>query len=169
MLPFMKTMILSSLLALAPVAALAAGPAALGPNGGQYGHWTAATYGQGNDKVCYAFTMAQSSTPPLQGRGKVMLTVSERQTSHDEVSVTSGYDHAKDAKVQMTVGSTAFSFYTQKNVAFAVDGKGAVTAFKIGNSASVESPGPHGHGKVTDQFSLSGFTAAYDAIVHACP
>lgn len=165
----MKTLILSSFLALAPAAALAAGPVALGPNGGQYGQWTAATYGQGNDKVCYAFTVAQSSTPAVQARGKVMLTVSERQNSHNEVSVTSGYDYPHDAKVKLTVNTAAFSFYTQKNVAFAPDGKAAVTAFRIGNTASVTSSAPHGRGLITDQFSLSGFSAAYDAITRACP
>lgn len=164
----MKTILLSSFLAAAPALALAAGPVALGPNGGQYGQWTAATYGQGSDKVCYAFTTPQSSTPAMQGRGKVMLTVSERQGSSNEVSVTSGYDYPRDGKVKLTVGSSVFSFYTQKNVAFAADGKSAVTAFRIANTAKVASSGPHGHDDVTDQFSLSGFSAAYDAIVKAC-
>lgn len=166
MLVRMKTIILSTLLAAAPAFALAARPVALGPNAGQYGQWTAATYGQGSDKVCYAFTMPQSSTPPMQGRGKVMLTVSERQSSSNEVSVTSGYDYPKNAKVKLTVGSSAFSFYTQKNVAFAADGEGAVTVFRIANTATVTSTGPQGD--VTDQFSLAGFSAAYKAIVHAC-
>lgn len=165
----MKTLILSSFLALAPVAALATGPVSLGGNGGQYGQWTAATYGQGSDKVCYAFTIAQSSTPAMQGRGKVMLTVSERQNSHNEVSVTSGYDYPHDAKVALTVGTASFSFYTQRNIAFATDGKGAIGAFRIGNSAAVVSSAPDGHDKVTDQFSLAGFSAAYKAIVQACP
>lgn len=165
----MKTLILSSFLALAPVAALAASPVSLGGNGGQYGRWTAATYGQGNEKVCYAFTLAQSSTPALQGRGKVMLTVSERQGSRNEVSVTSGYDYPHDAKVDLTVGTTPFSFFTQRNVAFATDGLGAIGAFKIGNSAMVVSSAPNGHDKVTDQFSLAGFSAAYKAITQACP
>lgn len=162
----MKTIILSSLLVAAPAFAFAAAPAALGPNGGQYGQWTAATYGQGSDKVCYAFTTPQSSTPAMQGRGKVMLTVSERQSSSNEVSVTSGYDYPKNAKVQLSVGSSVFSLYTQKNVAFAADGKGAVTAFRIANTAVVTSSGPNGD--ITDQFSLTGFSAAYRAIVTAC-
>ena len=169
MLAGMKALIISSLLTLAPGVALAAGPVALGPNGGQYGQWTAATYGQGADEVCYAFTMAQSSTPALQSRGKVMLTVSERQGSRDEVSVTSGYDYPHDATVKVSVGATGFAFYTQKNVAFAPDGSAAVVAFKIGNTATAVSSGPYDHGTVTDQFSLAGFSAAYDAIVRACP
>lgn len=165
----MKTLIVSSLLALVPMAALAAGPVSLGPNGGQYSQWTAATYGEGASKVCYAFTVARHSTPAIQARGKVMLTVSERHGSRDEVSVTSGYDYPHNAIVKLTVGSTGFSFYTQRNVAFAANGRGAITAFKIGNIANVTSSGPNGHGIITDQFSLAGFSAAYKAIVQACP
>lgn len=166
MLVRMKTIILASMLAAAPAFAFAAGPTALGPNAGQYGQWTAATYGQGSDKVCYAFTAPQSSTPAMQGRGKVMLTVSERKSASNEVSVTSGYDYPKNAKVQLTVGNSVFPLYTQRNVAFAADGKGAVTAFRIANAAVVTSSGPQGD--VTDQFSLDGFSAAYHAIVAAC-
>lgn len=167
--PGMKTLILSSLLALAPAAALAAGPVALGPNGGQYGHWTAAVYGQGHDKVCYAFTTAQDSTPAMQGRGKAMLTVSERHDARDEVSVNAGYEYPHDAKVKLTVGSADFPLYTQKDMAFAADGHGAVAAFKIGNAATLAGTAARGQSMVTDTFSLDGFSAAYEAIVRACP
>lgn len=169
MLPGMKTLITASLLALAPVAALAAGPVALGLNGGQYGQWTAATYGKGHDKVCYAFTMAQSSTPAMQGRGKVMLTVSERHDYRDEVSVTYGSDYPRDAKVTLTVGTMNFGFYTQRNIAYALNGGSVIPALKSGNEANIVSTDPHGQNNITDQFSLAGFSAAYDAITHACP
>jgi invasion protein IalB len=165
----MKSLLASCLLALVPAAALAAGPAALGPNGGKYGDWTAATYGSGDAKVCYAFTTAQSSKPAIQSRGKVMLTVSDRKGSHDEVSVTAGYDYPKDAKVKLSVGTKDFDFYSQKNVAFTSAGKDAVAAFRTGSAATAASPGPKGKITVTDQFSLSGFSAAYKAISDACP
>lgn len=165
----MKFLLASSFLALVPVAALAAGPAALGPNGGTYGDWTAATYGSGDAKVCYAFTTVQRTKPAIQSRGKVMLTVSERKDSHDEVSVTAGYNYPKNAKVKLTVGSRDFDFYTQDNIAFTSAGKDAVSAFETGNAAIVTSPGPKGKITVTDQFSLAGFTAAYKAISSACP
>ncbi len=165
----MKFLLASSLLALVPAAALAAGPAPLGPNGGKYNDWTAATFGSGDAKVCYAFTNVQSTKPAIASRGKVMLTVSERKGSDHEVSVTAGYDYPKDAKVKLSVGNQDFDFYTQKNVAFTSSGKDAVAAFEAGNTAIVTSPGPKGKITVTDQFSLSGFSAAYKAISDACP
>ncbi|WP_026440601.1 invasion associated locus B family protein [Acidocella facilis] len=164
----MKRLLATSLLALLPASALAAGPTALGPNGGKYGDWTAATYGTGAAKICYAFTTVQSAKPAIASRGKVMLTVTNRKGSANEVSVTAGYDYPKDAKVKLSVGPQDFGFYTQKNVAFTADGAKAVAAFKSGNDAVVTSPGPKGKITVTDQFSLSGFSAAYKAISDAC-
>lgn len=168
MLARMKALLVSSLLAFAPVAALAAGPVAVGQNGGKSGQWTAAAYGQGADKVCYAFTRVQSSSPVLQSRGKVMLTVSERANAHNEVSVSAGYVYPHDAKVTLTVGNQTFPFYTQHSTAFTSAGDQAVAAFEAANTATFVSPGPHGHGQVTDIFSLDGFSDAYKTIVKAC-
>ncbi len=165
----MKSLLASSLLALLPAAALAAGPSALGPNGGKYGSWTAATYGNGDAKICYAFTTVQNAKPAIKSRGKVMLTVTNRKGSANEVSITSGYDYPKDAKVKLAVGPKSFDFYTQKNIAFTSSGTDAVTAFKSGDAATVTGPAPKGKITVTDQFSLSGFSAAYKAISDACP
>ncbi|MDE2319014.1 MAG: hypothetical protein KGK02_04870 [Rhodospirillales bacterium] len=168
MLPRMKPFLASALLTLLPAAALAAGPAALGPNGGKFGDWTAATYGSGDAKICYAFTAPQSSTPAITSRGKVMLTVTNRKGSPHEVSLTSGYNYPKDATVSIAVGSKSFDFFTQNNVAFTSSGVDAVAAFEAGATATATGPGPHGH-PVTDQFSLSGFSGAYKAITAACP
>lgn len=168
MLARMKALLVSTLLAFAPVAALAAGPVAIGQNGGKSGQWTAAAYGHGADKVCYAFTRVQSSSPDLQSRGKVLLTVSERAHAHNEVSVNAGYVYPHDAKATLTVGNQTFPFYTQHSTAFTTAGDQAVAAFKIANSASFVGPDPHGHGQVTDVFSLDGFSDAYKMIVQAC-
>ena len=168
MLAPMKAFLVSSLLTLVPVAALAAGPVAVGQNGGKSGQWTAAAYGQGADKVCYAFTRVQSSSPALQSRGKVMLTVSERAGAHNEVSVSAGYAYPHDAKVTLTVGKQNFPFYTHHSTAFTAAGDQAVAAFKSADSASFVGPSPHGHGQVTDVFSLVGFSDAYKTIVKAC-
>ena len=168
MLPPMRVFLASSILALLPAAALATSPAALGPNGGQFGDWTAATYGSGDAKICYAFTTPQSSTPQIPGRGKPMLTVTDRKGSPHEVSLTAGYDYPKNATASVTVGSQSFAFFTQQNIAFTTSGADAVAAFEAGNIATATGPGPHGH-PVVDQYSLSGFSDAYKAITTACP
>ena len=159
----------AALLFLIPaIAAAADGPVALGSNGGKFGDWTAAAYGTGGAKVCYAFTNAQTSTPSWKSRGPVMLTVTERTGSRDEVTLTAGYTYPPKPTVNLTVGATKVDFYTQGGTAFTTSGGEAVAAFRNGATAQAVSTGPHGH-PVTDVFSLTGFSDAYGAIIKACP
>lgn len=158
----------AALLALLPTFALADTPTPLGANGGKFGDWTAATYGTGAAKICYAFTTPQISKPNWKSRGKVMLTVTQRHGSHDEVALTSGYAYPKNASVKLTIGTAPFDFYTQGANAFAANGNAVVTAFKTGDAATAKGPGPKSK-PVEDNFFLSGFSAAYKAISAACP
>jgi hypothetical protein len=144
--------------------AAAAGPKAIG----RFDDWTAATHQEAGANVCYAFTRAQSSAPSLPGRGPVVLTVTERPTGRDSVAMEAGFTFQPNANVTVQVDQTGLEFYTDKRNAFARDGKAAVTAFAKGSRAIARSPGPK-EATVTDTFSLRGFSAAYAAIVKACP
>ncbi|GLR67209.1 hypothetical protein GCM10010909_18900 [Acidocella aquatica] len=150
------------------IAAAADGPVALGGNGGKFGDWTAAAYGTGSAKICYAFTTAQTSKPSWKSRGPVMLTVTERTGSRDEVTLSAGYTYPAKPSVTLAIGTTKVDFYTQGGTAFTASGGETVAAFKNGAAAEAISTGPHGH-PVTDDFSLTGFSGAYNAIVKACP
>jgi invasion protein IalB len=130
--------------------------------------WTAATYQASGQTVCYALTRAQTSAPSLPGRGEVVLTVTLRPTARDTVAIDSALDYPKDASVTVQVNQTALDFFTRQRDAYARDGKAAVAAFQKGERAIARSPGPKGQ-QVTDTFSLKGFSAAYAAIVKACP
>jgi invasion protein IalB len=130
--------------------------------------WIAASHGEGAQMVCYALSRAQSSTPKLPGRGEVVLTVSERPTVRDTVAIEAGFDFAKDAAVTVQVDQTGLDFYTRGQDAYARDPKAAVTAFQRGARAIARSPGPRKE-QVIDTFSLKGFSAAYAAVVKACP
>jgi hypothetical protein len=149
---------------LLPAAALADGPSSLGT----YGDWTAAMYGSGAKKACYAFTTAQSSAPVLPNRGQVMLTVTERRSGHDEVTVSVGFTYPPKAAVTVTANGNTLNFYTSGETAFTTSGADAVAAFEQGSSATAKSPAPGGS-TVVDNFSLAGFSDAYGAITKACP
>jgi len=164
----MKTLLLCLAL-LVPTAALAdSGPTALGT----FGDWTAATYGTGAKKACYAFTTAQSSAPAIPGRGPALLVVTERKSGHDEVTLSAGYTYPAKPVVTLDVDGNDFSFYTQGQTAFTSSGGAAITAFQQGSSAKATSSAPGGQaggGNVIDNFSLAGFSSAYSAITTACP
>ena len=157
-----------------PVSAMADAPTPLGPNHGKFGTWTAATYGDGTAKICYAFTKPLVSKPNWKSRSLVMLTVTERPGVRDEVTITPGYTYPKAAKVSLAVGKLSIPFYVQDGTAFTDDGAKALAAFvkadtASANSSAPKSGGPKSKTPVLDEFSLTGFSAAYHAIEHACP
>jgi invasion protein IalB len=157
-------------LSLLPLAAFAqsAGPVPLGANQGKFGDWTAATYGSGAAKACYAFTTAQASAPAIKGRGDVMLTVTQRKAGKDEVTLSAGYTYPAKAVVTLDAGNGPISFYMKGSTAFTTAGTSAVGAFQQGSTAIAKSSAPGGV-TVTDNFSLAGFSDAYAAINAACP
>ena len=118
--------------------------------------------------MCYAFARAKTSAPALPGRGPVMLTVTQRASGRDAVSLSAGFAYAPNAGVKVAAEAVELDFYTAQRSAFARDGHAAVLAFEKANQAVAHSPGPKGQA-VTDTFSLRGFTAAYGAINKACP
>ncbi len=135
---------------------------------GTFQDWTAATHMEGGRKVCYAFTRASRSEGG-GSRQNVILTVTHRPQGRDQVALRAGYTYARNAEVSVTVGGTELDFYTAQDNAFARDGARAVTAFRGGAQAVAKGQGPQGRGTATDTFSLSGFTAAYEAISKECP
>jgi hypothetical protein len=135
---------------------------------GKFEDWTAAMDMEAGQKACYAFARAQSSSPPLSGRGDVVLTVTQRATGRDAVALSAGFEYANNAAVVLQANQTKLDFYTAKRSAFARDGHAAVIAFRNNSQIAARSPGPKGK-EITDTFSLRGFDRAYDAIVKECP
>ena len=133
---------------------------------GDFQDWIAAVHTEAGQKVCYAFTRAQRSDPAREG---VILTVTHRSSSRDQVALSAGYAYPRNASVTVAVGNRELAFYTGGNSAFARDGRAAVAAFRSGATAVARGPRAGGRGTATDSFSLSGFSAAYDAISQECP
>ena len=138
---------------------------------GKFDDWIAATHQESGATVCYAFVPARNSAPAVPNRGQIILTVTERPTptGRDNVAITAGYIYPKGATVTMQVGTAGLDFYTSGSDAFARDGKAAVAAFQKGEQALTRAPGPREGQVIADTFSLRGFSAAYAAIIKACP
>lgn len=133
---------------------------------GQFQTWTAAVHMERGQKVCYAFTRASRSEPTRQN---VLLLITHRVGSRDQVAIRAGYTYPRNAEVTVSVGSTEFPFYTNADSAFARDGRATVAAFRGGREASAHGPAANGRGNAQDSFPLAGFSAAYDAISRECP
>lgn len=133
---------------------------------GSFRDWTAATYQENGQKICYAFTRASKTEPARQG---VVLTVTHCPAGRDAVALSAGYAYPRNAEVTMAIGQTNLPFYTGGNSAFARDGAAVVAAMRGGSRAVMRGPGAGGRGNANDQISLAGFSAAYDAIARECP
>ncbi len=133
---------------------------------GTFRDWAAATYQDNGQKICYAFARATKTEPNRQG---VVLTVTHRPGGRDAVALSAGYAYPRNAEVTVSVGQNNLRFYTGGNAAFAHDGAAAVAAMRNGRTAAARGPAAGGRGNANDQFSLSGFGAAYDAISRECP
>jgi hypothetical protein len=135
---------------------------------GRFGDWVSATLQEAGHTVCYALTYAKASQPLYQGRGRVVLTVAQRQGSRDAVAISLGYAVLPHAGASVQAGGKHLHFYLEGRSAFAPHGYEAVAAFQAGKEAVGSFPGPKNLTMV-DTFSLNGFGAAYDASVKACP
>ena len=158
----------TALAALFAVPALAQqGGASSGPRRlGDFNDWTAAVHAEGGQRVCYAFTRASRTDPQ---RDNVILTVTHRNAGRDQIAISAAYTFPRNAAVTVTVGQRELPFYTGGSSAFARDGRAAIAAFRSGANATSRGPRAAGRGTATDTFSLSGFTAAYEAISRECP
>ena len=160
---------LAAALLIVPIAIPAAALAATGPQPlGTFGDWVAASYGTGSSKACYAFTAAKTTAPAIAGRGNVLLTVTQRHGATIEVTLAAGYTYPASPTVTLAIGANSLNFYTQGQTAFTTSDAAAITDFQAGATAIAKSSAPKGV-TVTDTYSLTGFSAAYGAIMKACP
>ena len=100
---------------------------------GTFGSWTAAWYRDGQTKVCYAFTRATRTQPP---RENVILTVTHRGASRDEVALVPRYNYPRGAPdATVTIGGTELPFYVSTASAQARDRRAAIAALRNGREA----------------------------------
>jgi hypothetical protein len=147
-----------------PPAAAAPAPKPIGA----FEEWQAATYDEGGQTVCYAFTKARTSSQKLPGRGEIILTVTQRVAMRDAVSISAGFEYPTNASVDVQSDKGKFEFYTAKRSAFARDGHAVIAALSASRQVTAKSPHPQKK-EVIDTFGLKGFAKAYEAINKACP
>ena len=135
---------------------------------GKWEDWTALTRDENGQTVCYAFAYPSVSVPRIAGRGRPVLTVTERPAGRDAVAFSAGYAFPANAETTLQVEQTPLPFYTSGRFAFARGGEAAANAMRHGRQAVMRGPAPRGP-QVTDTFSLRGFEQAYAAIGKACP
>jgi len=141
---------------------------------GTYRDWDAFMLKKSNgEKVCYMISIPKSAKPDGLKHGNPFFTVSHKPVRKisNEVNFVVGYNFKKNSRVTMRVDkSKTFRLFTEGDGAWGDDVKtdNAITqAMKRGSNATFSAESRRGN-KTSYRFSLSGFTAAHNAITKAC-
>lgn len=140
---------------------------------GTFHSWTAYSFQETDGKVCYMAAEPAKSAGKYTYRGDVFLSVTHRPNdkSYDVVSIQAGFTYKKGTKPTLRVDNhKTVNLEAVKDMAWvkeAVTDKKLVQDMIKGSNAIAYGQSVRGT-KITDTFSLKGFTKAYEAINEAC-
>ena len=139
---------------------------------GTFSDWSAHQFAEKGGNVCYLYSVPKKSTGDYTKRGDTYVQVTHRVSdgTRNEVSVTAGYTYKKGSNVTIVIDGKRFSLFTDDDTAWTQDANADATlvaAMRAGATMTVQ--GTSSRGTLTsDTYSLSGFTAANNAIDKAC-
>ena len=81
---------------------------------GNFANWVAAAYQENGQPVCYASTQAVASTPPVPNRAPPVLTVTERATGRDAVSIGGILADAANAGITLQVDRAGLELLSRR-------------------------------------------------------
>lgn len=152
---------------------LIAAPALAGDDGllGKWGAWEAHRLERSGEATCYAISRPRSTAPRKLNRGETYFTVTYWPSrERAEPSIVAGFDYRKGSAVAVSLGKAKFGFFTQGDGAWLASAKEEsrlVADMKKGRALTVRGISARGT-RVTDSYSLSGFSRALDKAAAAC-
>ena len=102
-------------------------------------------------------------------KSKLFVTFRPTEDIKDEVSITSGHDY-KSSTVTASSGKRKYSFFSQKSFAWLLDDqeeKGFIKLMKKATNVIVKARTMQG-AETTDNYSMMGFTKAYNTAKKTC-
>ena len=139
---------------------------------GTFKAWEAKQYGEGDSKICYIISAPSKTSPEGLNRDDPALMISNflsNKVTH-EASVDAGFIFKPKSLVEVIIKNNKYKFFTVEGRAWLADGedgKQLIKDMKNGARVKVKSISSRGT-KITDTYSLIGFTKALKAIDKAC-
>ncbi len=135
--------------------------------------WSLFTHDAAGTKVCFAASQPKSTAPEGANRDSIFFYVSAwpKDGVKSEVSVRLGYPIKPGSTVSVQVGSDRYSLFAKDDKAFVADPTEElklIEAMKRGSTMQVKGISTRGT-NTSDRYSLSGVTAAIEALAQACP
>jgi hypothetical protein len=139
---------------------------------GEHRSWTSYAASEGSGTVCFAMTKPESVTPTPDGYTQAYIYITNRPAENvsNEFNLVAGFSFQPDSLATVSVGGQAFNLFTQNDAAWLDDSAQSdslASAIRAGSSMVVEGTTSAGI-KVTQNYSLSGATAAQQSIGAEC-
>lgn len=139
---------------------------------GNYGDWSAYSFTENGNKVCYMVSQPKKAEGNYSKRGDIFALITHRpgENTKNVFSYITGYTYKNESDVTVSVNGTNFTLFTQKDMAWApsqAEDNRLAEAVRKGSSIVVKGTSSRGT-LTTDTFSLKGSGAAHDAINKAC-
>ena len=138
---------------------------------GKYKNWETFVYTDSKGKVCFAQTIPLERAPKNFKRepSRLFVTFRKSEKIKNEISVTSGHEY-KTASVTAKTGKNEFSFLSQGNFAWIIDGEeefNLIKTMKKASKLSLSAKAKNGS-QTRDLYSMMGFTKAYNTARKNC-
>ena len=135
---------------------------------GEHRAWSSYAANDATGPVCFAMTKPESVTPTPDGYSQAYIYITNRPSENvtTEFNLVAGFAFQPDSKATISVGGEVFNLFTQNDAAWLDDASQSATlasAIRAGSSMVVEGTSAAGI-KITETFSLSGATAASQAM-----
>ena len=142
---------------------------------GEYGSgkaWMARVAENGGQKICFMSSNPIATSPDNLNRGSaaLMITNMPGEKVFNEPSIQAGFPFKLGSDAVVSIGSSSHKFFTAGEGAWVEDvklEKKIIQQMKKGARVKVKSVSTR-NTKVTDTYSLIGFTKALEAINKAC-
>ena len=142
---------------------------------GKHKDWSVYMSAQPGKTVCFAIASPKDMEPKTVSRGSVYFYVTQwpridGKPPVREVSIKIGYPFKEKSNVVATIKGTSFKLFAEKDYAFVSnedDEKKLIRAMMGGRTMVVTGESARGT-KTTDQYSLSGITAALKRLGKTC-
>lgn len=139
---------------------------------GEYGHWSAYTFMEDGNRVCYMASQPVKAEGKYTKRGDIFALVTHRpaEGTRNVFSYITGYTYKPGSDVTVKIEGKSFTLLTQDDTAWTPDqesDEALSAAIRKGSRMVVKGTSSRGT-LTTDTFSLKGSGAAYEAINQKC-
>lgn len=139
---------------------------------GTFKAWSAMSFAEDDKTVCMMWSQPEKAEGDYTKRGEIFVFVTHRPGDHEmnKVSFETGYTFKEKSEVRVVIDGESYTLYTDGSTAWSYEPKDdsrMVNAMRAGSTMIVEGVSSRGT-QTRDTYSLSGFTAAHNAINKAC-